>query len=82
MSFFTSQQEKRLWLWTLAAVVAIYSTLGLPRTLAGMLRDHSLLEQVSADMTAEHGRVDLHLPGSLTCHVKYRNRYHAIIPSS
>lgn len=44
MKFFTSARERRLWLWTLAAVVAIYSTLGLTRTLAGALRDGGLLE--------------------------------------
>lgn len=43
MSFFTSDRERRLWAWTLAVVVAIYSTLGLARTLAGILRDHGLI---------------------------------------
>ena len=43
MSLFTSDRERRLWLWTLAVVVAIYSTLGLTRTLAGALRDSGLL---------------------------------------
>ena len=43
MKRFTSNRERRLWLWTLAIVVAIYSTLGLARTLAGILRDHNLL---------------------------------------
>ena len=33
MSLFTSERERRLWAWTLAVVVAIYSTLGLARTL-------------------------------------------------
>ncbi len=42
MSFFTSDRERRLWLWTLAVVVAIYATLGLARTLAGVL-GHSAL---------------------------------------
>ncbi len=32
-SLFTSERERRLWAWTLAVVVAIYSTLGLARTL-------------------------------------------------
>ncbi len=44
MSLFTSDRERRLWLWTLAVVVAIYSTLGLARTLEGMLRARGLLE--------------------------------------
>ena len=44
MSLFTSNRERRLWLWALAVVIAIYSTLGLARTLAGHLRTHGLLE--------------------------------------
>ena len=39
MSAFSSDRERRLWAWTLAVVVAIYSTLGLARTLAGALGD-------------------------------------------
>ena len=42
-SLFASDRERRLWAWTLAVVVAIYSTLGLARTLAGVLRDEGLL---------------------------------------
>lgn len=42
MAFFSSARERRLWLWTLAIVVAIYSTLGLARTLAGVLGDTAL----------------------------------------
>ena len=44
MALFVSHRERRLWLWTLAVVVAIYSTLGLARTAAGALRDSGLLE--------------------------------------
>ena len=40
---FSSDRERRLWAWTLAVVVAIYSTLGLARTLAGELRDRGLI---------------------------------------
>ena len=36
---FTSDRERRLWAWTLAVVAAIYSTLGLARTLAAVLGD-------------------------------------------
>ncbi len=36
---FTSDREQRLWGWTLAVVVAVYSTLGLARTLVGVLDD-------------------------------------------
>lgn len=43
MVHFTSDRERRLWLWALAVVVAIYSTLGLAQTLAGALRDHNLI---------------------------------------
>lgn len=42
---FTSARERRLWLWVLATVVAIYATLGLARTLAGVLRDRNLLDK-------------------------------------
>lgn len=42
MSWFTSERERRLWAWTLAVVVAIYSTLGLARTLADTLGDSGL----------------------------------------
>lgn len=44
MGFFSSERERRLWFWALAAVVAIYSTLGLAGTLAGDLRDRGLVE--------------------------------------
>ena len=44
MPLLSSDRERRLWLWTLAVVVAIYSTLGLARTLAGVLRDRDLLD--------------------------------------
>jgi VanZ family protein len=44
MSPFTSDRERRLWLWALAVVVAIYSTLGLAGTLAAELRERDLLE--------------------------------------
>lgn len=40
---FTSRRERRLWLFALAVVVAIYSTLGLAGSLAETLREHSLL---------------------------------------
>ncbi len=40
---FTSPRERRLWLWSLAVVAAIYSTLGLAGTLVGVLREWSLL---------------------------------------
>jgi hypothetical protein len=43
ISLFSSVRERRLWAWTLAAVAAIFSTLGLARTLAGALRDRGLL---------------------------------------
>lgn len=41
--FFTTRRERRLWLWALAVVVAIYSTLGLAGSLAEILREHNLL---------------------------------------
>ncbi len=42
MTIFSSKRERRLWLWTLAVVVAIYSTLGLASTLAGVLYERGL----------------------------------------
>ena len=46
MRLFASGRERRinLWLWTLAVVVAIYSTLGLTGTLAEWLREHGFLD--------------------------------------
>lgn len=43
---FTSDRERRLWLWTLVVVVAIYATLGLAGTLAEVLGEHRLLPTV------------------------------------
>ncbi len=44
MSLFTSRREKWLWIWILAVVFAIYSTLGLAGTLAESLRNRGLLD--------------------------------------
>ena len=46
LPLFTSARERRLWLWTLSVVAANFATLGLARTLAGLLRDRSLLTPV------------------------------------
>ena len=43
MSLFTSSRERRLWLWTLATLVAIYSTLGVARVAVEFLRERNLL---------------------------------------
>jgi len=43
---FSSDRERRLWAWTLAVVLAIYSTLGLAPTLTGALRNRGLLGAV------------------------------------
>ena len=37
MSLFSSNRERRLWMWTAVVVAAIYSTLGLARTLVDYL---------------------------------------------
>lgn len=42
MPLFTSTRERRLWVWTLVVVVAIYATLGLAPRLVGMLTDQDL----------------------------------------
>ena len=44
MPFFASARERRLWLWTLAVVIAIYSTLFFGSTVAGVLREGGLIE--------------------------------------
>ena len=44
MSLFTSRREKWLWIWILAVVFAIYSTLGFAGTLAESLRNRGLLD--------------------------------------
>jgi hypothetical protein len=44
--FFVSRRERRLWGWTLAVVVAIYSTLSWAPTLSQFLRDHGLIDGV------------------------------------
>lgn len=41
--WFASARERRLWAWTLAVVLAIYSTLGLARTLADTLVGSDLI---------------------------------------
>ena len=43
MPRFSSGRERRLWLLTLAVVVAIYATLGLAKSMAGLLTDRGLL---------------------------------------
>ena len=44
MSLVTSDRERRLWLWTLAVVTAIFSTLALAPTVAAELRDRGILD--------------------------------------
>lgn len=44
MALFTSDRERRLWLWLLVVLVAIWSTLGLAGALVGVLRDRRLLD--------------------------------------
>ncbi len=43
MIVFTSDRERRFWLWALAVVVAIYSTLSVARRLSGALANSGLL---------------------------------------
>lgn len=44
MPLFSSVRERRLWAWTLAVVVAIYSTLGLTTTFVEVLRNRELFD--------------------------------------
>lgn len=43
MPFFASPRERRLWVWTLLVVAAIYATLGVTRGLTDALRGRGLL---------------------------------------
>ena len=43
MSHFTSRRERRLWIWTLVVIIAIYTTLGFAGTLAAYLRARNML---------------------------------------
>ena len=47
-SMLTSTRERRLWVWAAVVVTGIYSTLGLARTMAGVLREADLSAQRSA----------------------------------
>ena len=44
MTLFSSKRERRLWLWVLVVMLAIYATLGLAQTLAETLRERGLLD--------------------------------------
>ncbi len=44
MTLFSSKRERRLWLWVLVVMVAIYATLGLAQRLAETLRERGLLD--------------------------------------
>lgn len=46
MISFVSQRERRLWAWTLAAVAAVYASVGLARSLSDELRNRGLLDDV------------------------------------
>ena len=48
MPDFSSDRERRLWIWALAVVVAIYATADLARTLADALRESGLLEYTAS----------------------------------
>ena len=44
MRFFSSRRERRLWLWVLAVMAAIYATLGLAQRMAETLEERGLLD--------------------------------------
>ena len=44
MTLFSSRRERRLWLWVVVVMVAIYLTLGLAQTLAETLEERGLLD--------------------------------------
>ncbi len=43
MPLFTSKREKRLWIWTMVIIVAIYASLGIARPISNILIDNGLL---------------------------------------
>ena len=43
MTFFRTKREKKLWIYVLILVVAIYATLGVAQRLAGLLRERGLI---------------------------------------
>ena len=43
-TLFASPRERRLWVWTLIVLLAIYASLGLARTIADFLRENGLLQ--------------------------------------
>lgn len=45
---FSSERERRLWMWTALLLVAIYSTLGLASSLASVLHASNLMRTASA----------------------------------
>ncbi len=54
----SSDRERRLWIWTAAVLVAIYSTLGPARTVSESLREHNLLRlSIAAALLAVLGPV-------------------------
>ena len=60
MPEFSSRRERRLWVWALVVVVAIYSTADLARMLADTLRDSGLLE-----LTTDMFNVGMFLVGAM-----------------
>ena len=60
MPEFSSSRERRLWVWALVVVVAIYSTADLARMLADTLRDSGLLE-----LTTDMFNVGMFLVGAM-----------------
>ena len=43
MPFFTSDRERRLWVWAIIIMIAIYATLGVTPAIARALRDRGLI---------------------------------------
>lgn len=55
---FSSDRERRLWLWTVATLVAIYATLGVAATVVDALRERNLLRaSIAAVVVAVLGPV-------------------------
>jgi hypothetical protein len=52
MSLFTSQRGKRLWIFVIIIVLAIYSTLGLALKMADFLQNHDLQDTLFNTLAA------------------------------
>ena len=81
MALFVTVRERRLWLWALAAAVAIYSTLGLTGTLARRTSEggHQSFQVLSFSLECHVSVLGLHLDSvQLSTVVPYHHEVHVV----